>query len=128
MTIKAKFAGTCKLCGDEWSKDFDIHYSREPRAICGSRECFDKQLANSPQQSSGSNGYQRQQEIVTIRPEIEISRSMLECEDTVRMAIAKAHDMTKVLYPELGENTHTFGQIRSKFTDQLLSVYFFKNT
>jgi len=44
------------------------------------------------------------------------------------MSIAKAHDMTVELYPELDVNSHTFGQIRSKFTDQVLSIYFFENS
>ena len=125
MTIKAKFAGSCKLCGEEWSKDFDIHYSREPRAICINEQCFNKQKGNSPQQSSG---YQRNQNIVTIKPDVKVSTAVNHAEELLKMSIAKAHDITIELYPELEINSHTFGQIRSKFTDQVLSVYFFENS
>ena len=125
MTIVAKFAGSCKLCGEEWSKDFDIHYSREPRAICINEKCFNTQKGNAPQSSSG---YQRNQSIVTIKPEVKVSTAVKHCEPLLKMSIAKAHDMTVELYPELDVNSHTFGQIRSKFTDQVLSIYFFENS
>ncbi len=125
MTIKAKFAGSCKLCGEEWSKDFDIHYSREPRAICINEQWFNKQKGSAPQQSSG---YQRNQSIVTIKHDVKISTAVNHTGELLKSSIAKAHDVTVELYPELVVNSHTFGQIRSKFTDQILSVYFFENS
>lgn len=118
MTIKAKFSGHCKLCGEEWEKDFDIHYSREPRAICVDEKCFNEQ-----KKKSGNVVSSYKQEIVTIRPDVKedgFFKALEKSEDVLLCCIAKAHDMAVALYPELDTNTNTFGQIRSKLADQLL--------
>lgn len=120
MTIKAKFSGHCKLCGEEWEKDFDIHYSREPRAICTDEKCFNEQ-----KKKSGNVVSSYKQEIVTVKPEADEKDIKLFKDPSAKVlaAIAVAHDMAVYLYPELDTNTNTFGQIRSKLTDQLLLVW-----
>ena len=117
MTIKAKFAGTCKLCGEEWEKGFDLHYSREPRAICTSEKCFNEQKGKS-----GNVVSSFKQEIVTVRPDVsdEKIKKFDNAKGLLLTSIAVAHDIAVDLYPELDKNTNTFGQIRSKLADQLL--------
>ena len=49
-------------------------------------------------------------------------RDFKTCAEMVQQCIVVAHHLTKSMYPDLSEETHTFGQIRSKLTDQILSV------
>ena len=55
-------------------------------------------------------------------PDVPVSDGVKQCAEMVLQCLLTAHHMTKSLYPKLEEDTHTFGQIRSKITDQLLSV------
>lgn len=121
MTIKAKFAGICKLCSGEWEKGFDIFYNREPRAICVNENCYEEQM----KKSGGTQFSSFKNEIVTIKPEIsdEKIKRFTASKDFLLSALSVAHDMTSELYPELDKNTNTFGQIRSKLADQLLMSY-----
>lgn len=48
--------------------------------------------------------------------ELEFARTLVE------KAFLVAHKLTRTYYPNLPENTHTFGQIRCKFIDHLLQA------
>ena len=116
MTIKSRYPGTCKHCGESWKVETEIHYSKDPKATCTSEECFKTQMSNTP--SSGrESSYSRS--ITTVRPDVEVPAPMKEALEKVVQGIAASHDVVKILYPDLDENTHTFGQIRSKLVDQL---------
>jgi len=119
MTIDAKFKGTCRHCGTTWGVGEPIHYSKEPKVVCTSEECFKTQMTNAG--SSGRESSYQAKTINTVRPDVEVPAFMTESMEKVVQAIAASHDIVKVLYPDLNENTHTFGQIRSKLVDQLFT-------
>lgn len=60
--------------------------------------------------------------ITTVKPDVEVPSYMTEAMEKVVQGIAASHDVVKILYPDLDENTHTFGQIRSKLVDQLFTA------
>lgn len=119
MTIKAKFKGNCKLCGATWNVDDAVHYSKTPKAICTDEECFKTQMSNA--NSSGRES-SFSKTITTVKPDVEVPSYMTEAMEKVVQGIAASHDVVKILYPDLDENTHTFGQIRSKLVDQLFTA------
>lgn len=123
MPLDAKFKGTCSHCGASWKVGEKIFYSREPKATCSSEECFETQKSKNIPASTGSfNGRQssyQKQTITTVCPDVEVPAPMTETMEKVIQGIAASHKAVKVLYPDLDENTHTFGQIRSKLVDQL---------
>ena len=43
--ITAKYNGQCKICGDEWNVGESIFYQKEPKAICGDKECFEEPVS-----------------------------------------------------------------------------------
>lgn len=117
MTISARYKGTCKHCGNEWKVDEQIHYSKDPKATCTDEACFETQKSKAP--STGDKGSFYNKTINTVKPDVEVPSFMTEAMEKVVQGIAASHDVVKILYPDLDENTHTFGQIRSKLTDQL---------
>lgn len=119
MPIDAKFKGTCKHCGDSWGVGEKIFYSKEPRATCKSEECFETQKKNAPSGGFGRQSSYQKQTITTVCPDVEVPAPMTETIEKVIQGIAASHKAVKILYPDLDENTHTFGQIRSKLVDQL---------
>jgi len=118
MTISARFKGTCKHCGNTWNVDEQIHYSKEPKAVCTSEECFNTQKSNAP--AGRESSYTKT--INTVRPDVDVPSYMTEAMEKVVQGLACSHDIVKVLYPDLDANTHTFGQIRSKLVDQLFTA------
>ena len=48
--IKAKYDGTCKICGAVWNVGNDLYYQRTPKAICTDHECYKEQ--------GGKDGFQ----------------------------------------------------------------------
>ena len=98
--IKAKFVGSCKLCGENWAGGEDIYYQKIPKAIC-----------------SDNNDV-----IITKIPEVNVSDSVKQIADMWMEFFVTAHHMTKAIYPEQDVNTHVFGQIRSRILDQLCNI------
>ena len=117
MPLESRYPGTCKHCGVSWKVGEQIHYSKDPKVTCTSKECFDTQKAKAPV-SGRESSYQRQA-ITTVCPDVEVPAPMTETMEKVIQGIAASHKAVKILYPDLDENTHTFGQIRSKLVDQL---------
>ena len=118
--IKAKYDGTCKICGAVWNVGNDLYYQRMPKAICTDHECYKEQ--------GGKDGFQstfKRKEANTIVakiPDDEVSDEVKIQAYILRQYIVVAHAVAKDLYPEQDINTHVFGQIRSKLVDQLLKV------
>jgi type IV pilus biogenesis protein CpaD/CtpE len=123
MTLESRYPGTCKHCGVGWKVGDQIHYSKDPKITCTSQECFETQKANAPA-SGRESSYNKT--ITTVRPDVEVPAPMKEALEKVVQALAASHDVVKILYPDLNENTHTFGQIRSKLVDQLFAAYSLK--
>lgn len=113
--IKAKFSGGCKICGESWNVGDDILYQKNPKAICSNDLCF-------TQQGGVVKEFvvKKDDVIITKLPDVEVSDSVKQVAEVLQQFIIVAHHLTKNIYPELDVNTHTFGQIRSKITDQLL--------
>ena len=44
--MKTKYEGNCKHCGKSWKVGDEIHFSKEPKAVCIDSVCFEKQKAN----------------------------------------------------------------------------------
>lgn len=113
--IKAKFSGGCKICGESWNVGDDILYQKNPKAICSNDLCFTQQGGIVKEFV-----VKKDDVIITKLPDVEVSDSVKQVAEVLQQFIIVAHHLTKNIYPELDVNTHTFGQIRSKITDQLL--------
>ena len=119
MTLVSRYAGTCKHCGVGWKVGDDIYYSKDPKISCTSEECFETQKKNAPPGGSFGRQSSYNKTIITVCPDVEVPAPMTETMEKVVQGIAASHKVVKALYPDLDENTHTFGQIRSKLVDQL---------
>ena len=121
--IKAKISGSCKICGATLEVGDNISYQKQPRAICADPSCFAQQGGNLTSQKTFGSGSPSRPEVVLFKvPEVDVADSVKQTADVLLQYIVVAHHMTKDLYPELDISSNTFGQIRSKFTDQLLWV------
>jgi hypothetical protein len=121
--ITAKYNGQCKICGDEWNVGESIFYQKEPKAICGDKECFEEQGGNfTPfkSQSNFSGGFRTP--IITKLPEVEISDDVKKITEYWDQFFGVAHHKTKAVYPDEDVNGDRFGQIRSKMMDQLMAL------
>jgi len=116
--IKAKYDGACKFCGEDWVVGDDLYYQKNPKAICSEESCFNQQGGKVSTFSFNKNT----DVIVTRIPDIEVGDSVKQVAEILQQYVVVAHHLTKSMYPSLNEETHTFGQIRSKLTDQILSV------
>jgi len=125
--ITAKYAGMCKVCGSDWSVGNPIFYQKEPKAICVEESCFTEQGGSMTQsfQSSfkraATGGYQREK-VKFIIPDVEVPDGIKACAEQVQQVIVVAHHLTVSMYPELDKESQTFGQIRSKLVDQILTI------
>ena len=127
--MNAKYKGTCQYCDSEWKVGDKIYYQKTPKAICSEERCFNEQGGKvsewKPEKNKGSSssyGTTPDEHIKMDLPDVPVSDGVKQCAEMVLQCLLTAHHMTKSLYPKLEEDTHTFGQIRSKITDQLLSV------
>ena len=55
-------------------------------------------------------------------PDIEVSDGVKACAEMVQQVIVVAHHLTISMHPELDTESNTFGQIRSKLADQILTT------
>ena len=63
------------------------------------------------------------QDVVLFKvPDVEVADSVKQTSDVLLQYVVVAHHLAKDLYPELDVSSQTFGQIRSKYVDQLLHV------
>lgn len=126
-SMNAKYKGTCQFCGGSWQVGDTIYYQKTPKAICNEEKCFNEQGGKvsewKPNKPIGS-GFEHSGDdsIKMSLPDVPVSDGVKQCAEMVMQCLVTAHHMTKSLYPKLDEETHTFGQIRSKLTDQILSV------
>ena len=124
--MTAKYKGTCQYCDSDWKVGDKIYYQKTPKAICVGETCFNEQGGKisewKPQGKTTSFNTQSDSNLKIELPDVPVSDGVKQCAEMVLQCLVTAHHMTKSLYPKLEEDTHTFGQIRSKITDQLLSV------
>ena len=126
--ITAKYAGMCKVCGSDWSIGNPIFYQKEPKAICVEESCFTEQggsmtksFQSSFARASTGGGYQREK-VKFIVPDVEVPDGVKACAEQVQQVIVVAHHLAISMYPELDNESQTFGQIRSKLVDQILAI------
>ena len=120
--IKAKFVGSCKLCGENWAVGEDIYYQKIPKAICSDKECFEQNQGGKISTYSQATFKNNNHVIITKIPEVNVSDSVKQIADMWMEFFVTAHHMTKAIYPEQDVNTHVFGQIRSRILDQLCNI------
>ncbi len=123
--ISAKYDGQCKICGDSWQVGEDIFYQKEPKAICGDKECFEEQggkFTPFKSQTKLGGGWAGKTPIITKLPEAEISDEVKKITEYWDQFFVVAHHKTKAVYPQEDVNGDRFGQIRSKMMDQLMAL------
>ncbi len=120
--MNAKYAGTCQFCGDSWAVGTKIFYQKTPKAICCAEKCFTDQGGVVSEWKPKTQGSRQDEAVKIVLPDVPIPDGVKTCAEMVQQCIVVAHHLTKSMYPSLNEETHTFGQIRSKLTDQILSV------
>ena len=122
--ITAKYAGACKICGSDWRVGDQIFYSKTPKAICLEEECFSEQggsLTKSIQSSFTPTQYKKEN-LKFIVPDVEVPDGIKACAEMVQQTIVVAHHLAISMHPELDTESNTFGQIRSKLVDQILTI------
>lgn len=122
--ITAKYAGMCKVCGSDWKIGEQIYYSKTPKAICVEEECFNEQ-GGQVSKSFSSNFTSTQYKKRNLRfvvPDVEVPDGVKVAAEMLLQVLVVAHSLTKSSYPDLDEEDDVFGQIRSKFCDQLLTI------
>ena len=123
--ITAKYAGLCKVCGSEWKVGEKICYQKEPKAICVDEACFNEQggsLTKSFQSSFTNTSSFKRDTIKFVVPDVEVPDGIKTCAEMVQQTIVVAHHLALSMYPELDKESQTFGQIRSKLVDQILTI------
>jgi hypothetical protein len=123
--ITAKYAGMCKICGSDWEVGNPIFYQKAPKAICVEEGCYNEQggnLTKTFQSSFNPASTYKREDIKFVLPDVEVPDGVKACAEMVQQTIVVAHHMAISMYPELNTESQTFGQIRSKLTDQILAT------
>ena len=123
--ITAKYAGMCKICGSDWAVGNPIFYQKEPKAICVDEGCYNAQggnLTKTFQSSFNQSSSYKKENLKFVLPDIEVSDGVKACAEMVQQVIVVAHHLTISMHPELDTESNTFGQIRSKLADQILTT------
>jgi hypothetical protein len=134
----AKRAGTCPKCSKAWNVSESIYWDGKQKnqagfsVTCTDQKCFESQNGTiTPKSSSGFGNttypsrYQREQLDVTAKLPVgyESNKEIDSAAAVVLRVITKADKIASDMYPNLKHDTNTYGQIRSKITDQILSVH-----
>jgi len=139
-TIAAKFASQCPECGATWSTGAPIFYdkfvknSKGKSFACTNEDCAKEHNVSVtgsfvPQRTTVNNASYTDKfmssnpELNATIPNMTISEGMVRAGEEVKALISLAHSIAGEMYPNIPENSHTFGQIRSKLVDQLLVAY-----
>jgi len=131
--ITATRAGTCPDCGEDWKINDQIYWdnavknSKNWNVTCSDEECFKNQggtlTAYTPKATYGKSSYSTDDVTVSL-PKGTINEDISTAVGRVDNIFLASHTLTKKRYPKLKENSQTFGQIRSKFVDQILYVLY----
>ncbi len=133
----AKRAGTCPKCSKAWNVSESIYWDGKQKneagfsVTCTDQKCFESQNGTITPKSSNfgttsyPSRYQREQLDVTAKLPVgyESNKEIDSAAAVVLRVITKADKIANDMYPNLEHNTNTYGQIRSKITDQILSVH-----
>lgn len=125
--INAKYAGDCKICGEEWVVGNQIYYQKTPKAICISDSCFKEQGGTIDSRASGNTtltggGWTKSKPIITKLPDCEPSDDIKKTADIWDQFFVVAHHRVHDLYPDEPITSDRFGQIRSKMMDQFMKI------
>ncbi len=140
--ITANRAGTCPLCNKAWKQRESFYWDKSVKNTAGfsvsciDQTCFEKQGGTITPKSSGfgnqgykpytphsyQSKYERDDVTATLPDGYESNVDIDKAANTVLRVITKADKVVNDMYPNLKHDTNTYGQIRSKLTDQILSV------
>jgi len=133
----AKRAGTCPKCNKAWNVSESIFWDGKQKntsgfsVTCTDQKCFESQNGTITPKGPGfgstiypSRYSQREQLDVTAMLPVgyESNKEIDASAAVVLRVITKADKIVSNMYPNLKHDTNTYGQIRSKMTDQILSV------
>jgi len=133
--ITATRGGTCPECSNSWAVQDQIYWdnsvknSKNWNVTCSDLECFKGQggsLTDSfTPKKTPSTGFSGRftEDVTAVLPAIAVGKDITASSDIVLQAFTQANRLATDIYKKLPNNSQTFGQIRSKFTDQILSVY-----
>ena len=133
--LTAKRAGTCPECGNSWQVGEQIFWDRAVKnsaggnVTCTSNECFKQHggtitpfTPKGTTPSSGNTWSKPKLDLTFVIPAKdgfpEIDSHALH----LKQVIARADLLAGELYPNLTKTSDTFGMIRSKLADQLISI------
>ena len=134
----AKRAGTCPKCKKAWNVSESIFWDGKQKneagfsVTCTDQQCFESQNGVITPKSTGfapqypSRGFspREQIDVTAVLPVgYESNKEVDHASSVVLRIITKANKIVSDMYPNLKHDTNTYGQIRSKMTDQILSVY-----
>ena len=133
--ITATRAGTCPNCGNGWAIQDQIYWDNSVKnskgwnVTCSDEECFKGQGGTltgfTTQKKTPFTGFSGRftEDVSAILPAVAVGKEIIASSDIVLQAFTQANSIATDIYKKLPNNSQTFGQIRSKFTDQILKVY-----
>ena len=131
--ITATREGTCPDCGESWAVNDQIYWdntvknSKNWNVTCSDAECFKNEggtlTAFKPKAGFSKSAYNADDVTVEL-PKAKVGEDVCTAVTRVDNVFFAAHTLTKKRYPKLKESSQTFGQIRSKFVDQILFVIY----
>ena len=119
--MQGKYAGSCKVCGSDWSVGDEIYYQKDPKAICSDKECFEQQGGRYTP-FKGQTTLYGSKPIVTRLPDVTISDEVKQITEYWDQFFVVAHHKVKDVYPDEDVHGDRFGQIRSKMIDQMVAL------
>jgi len=124
LMIKAKFGGSCKMCGDNWAVGEEIYYQTSPKALCISKGCFTEQGGdlNDSRKPAFSMKTDSRNIIITNVPNVKISDDTRMIGELWKQYFREAHELTKETYPQEDVNSDRFGMIRQTVLNQLVNM------
>lgn len=137
--LLAKRAGTCPECSKPWKTQENIYWDSNVKntagfnVTCSDQKCFEKQGGKltpptfKPRYNNTftpRTSFREREDVTAVLPEnYESSTEIDKAASEVLRIITKADKIASDMYPNLPHNTNTYGQIRSKLTDQIIAVY-----
>ncbi len=133
--LTAKRAGTCPECGNSWKVGEQIFWDRSVKnsaggnVTCTSDDCFKSHggtitpfVPKGTTPSSGNTWSKPKLDLTFVIPakvdDAQLDKSII----ALKQIIARADILASDFYPNLTKTSDTFGMIRSKLADQLISI------
>jgi len=130
--ITSTKAGTCPECKKAYKAGDKIHWDKSVKnsagysVVCIDEECFKEQKGTITPRFEKGAGFSTSSKVdVTAElPSVDPIRAELKAAGhVVQEAFVLADEMVKKIYLNLPASDHTYGQIRSKFVDQIILAW-----